>query len=170
MLNVCCAPCGCALATWCKKKASCQWYICQINISHGICSPHVFLSSSSLKSPLLSPLLTGPQWVVWLEYQGSTKYKSKCIYKYGEEYQESKTYDDPYRYVCTTPKGCSICIRDVYGVWYSCVCGIRVYFERFVKFGGGGGGDCHIVMCHHFPIQVSQVIHSRKVPPTYPHL
>ena len=34
-----------------------------------------------------------------LEYQESTK--CKYTYKYGESYQESKTYDDPYQHVCT---------------------------------------------------------------------
>ena len=38
----------------------------------------------------------GPQWVIWLEYRGSTKYKYAYTYgeeyKYGEEYRGSKTY------------------------------------------------------------------------------
>ena len=37
-------------------------------------SPHLFLSPLSLSSHLFSPPHAGPQWIIWLEYQGSTKY------------------------------------------------------------------------------------------------
>ena len=74
-------------------------------------SPRLFLSYFSLKSPLLSPPRAGPQWAIWWEYRGSTKYEH--TYKY----RESKTYDDPYQHVCTTPKVCTVRI-----ICTLCVC------------------------------------------------
>ena len=52
-------------------------------------APHPSLSSSLLSPLSLSPPLfftphVGPQWVIWLEYQGSTECKYK--YEHGEEY------------------------------------------------------------------------------------
>ena len=77
----------------------------------------ISFSPLSLSSHLFSPPHAEPQWVIWLGYRGSTKYR--YTHKYGEAYREGKTYDDPYQHVCTTPKVCTIrIIRTVY------VCGI----------------------------------------------
>ena len=74
-------------------------------------SPPICLSSFSVKLPLLSPPHAGPRWVIWLDYRGSTQYK--YTYRYGDAYRESKTHDDPSQHVCTTPKLCTICLKDI---------------------------------------------------------
>ena len=86
------------------------------------------LSHLSLSSPLFSPPHAGPQWVIWLEYRGSTKCKYTC--KYGEEYRETKTYDDPYQHVCAPSNPTTLCstpstLCSITHAAY--VCGIGMY-------------------------------------------
>ena len=77
-------------------------------------------------SPLFFTPHVGPQWVIWLEYRGSTECKYK--YEHGEEYRESNAYDDPYQHVCTTPKVYAvriICIVRMYVVSVCMFCALR---------------------------------------------
>ena len=105
-----------------KKHCTISFTLHSFSPSHSLSaslSLLISLSHLSLSSPLFSPPHAGPQWAIWLEQRGSTKYK--YTYKYGEEYRESKTFEYSYQHLCATPKVCTICMIIL--LWY-----VMLYF------------------------------------------